>query len=100
MPEPTVEDRVFGAFCETMTVPLNEAVELRSKRLCEDLHLTRIQLHDLFGAVETEFTIEVPLGDRSELKTLDDIVAYVKTCLADLPVGQTGEDEEGDLVLA
>ncbi len=48
----------------------------------DDLNLDSLDMVELIMKMEDEFDIEIPEGDTEKLKTIDDVVNYLKTAKA------------------
>lgn len=45
--------------------------------LREDINIPEIEIADLFTKLEEEFNIEIEPQDQKELKTINDVIAYI-----------------------
>lgn len=52
-----------------------------SSRLMEDIGLTSISMLMLVIGIEEEFSIELPIKEASDCKTVGDIVEVINSCL-------------------
>ena len=73
----SVEDRVCNIICDQLAVERDKVTLTAS--FIDDLGADSLDIVELVMTMEEEFDLEIPDEDAEKIKTVGDVVAYVKT---------------------
>jgi len=77
------DTEVFEELCRLLEPFNGDGVDLkRDTDISTDLNIDSVAVMDFVMEVEDKYDIDIPLNDLSETRTLDDLIALVKTRVA------------------
>lgn len=72
-----IEARVFAIIADQLGVDLKDIK--RDSRFIEDLNADSLDIVELIMAMEEEFQTEIPDDDAEKIRSVGDVIDYVKT---------------------
>ena len=72
-----IQDRVKNIICDQLAVEAEKVTDTAS--FIDDLGADSLDIVELVMTMEEEFELDIPDEDAEKMKTVGDVVAYVKT---------------------
>ena len=72
-----IQDRVKNIICDQLAVEAEKVTDTAS--FIDDLGADSLDIVELVMTMEEEFELDIPDEDAEKMKTVGDVVAYIKT---------------------
>jgi len=73
----TIEERVKNIICDQLAVESEKVTDTAS--FIDDLGADSLDIVELVMTMEEEFELDIPDEDAEKMKTVGDVIAYIKT---------------------